>query len=73
MKKVVRTRQSLLSAGRWDIDFHLEAEGIKAFPPAMLRRIDEVAFIAQDKRDPTTDPEAIFEYIDIINIICFLR
>jgi hypothetical protein len=65
MRTLVKTRKDLNAAGRWDIDFHLPAEGIKAFPKALLMRIDQVADIAKDKRDPGREPDATFQYIDI--------
>lgn len=65
MKTLVKVRKDLQAAGRWDIDFHLPAEGIKAFPKGLLKRVDEVADIAQDKRDPGREPETAFQYIDI--------
>lgn len=55
----------LQTAGRWDIDFHLPAEGIKKFPVALLKRVDAVATFPKEKRDPTKAPESVFDYIDI--------
>lgn len=68
MKTLVQTRAVLKKAGRWDIDFHLEPEGIKQFPPGMLQRLDTVADIAGEKRDPGKEPEASFNYIDIASV-----
>lgn len=65
MKVLLKSRQELDTAGRWDIDFHLPPEGIKKFPSELLKRVDAVADIARDKRDPTKEPEASFQYIDI--------
>src|SRR5579871_6767367 len=65
MKILIKTLKELRRAGRWDIDFHLPAEGITKFPKSMLRRIDQVADIAKDKRDPTKEPDEVFQYIDI--------
>jgi hypothetical protein len=65
MKTLQKLFADLQAAGRWDIDFHLPAEGIAKFPPGLLKRIDEVADVARDKRDPTKDPELAFQYIDI--------
>lgn len=65
MKTLIKVRKDLQAAGRWDIDFHLPAEGIKAFPKGLLKRVDEVADIAKDKRDPGREPETAFQYIDI--------
>ncbi len=65
MKTLVKTRQQLEAVGRWDIDFHLPAEGIKKFPPSLLKRVDAVADIAKEKRDPGREPDVAFQYIDI--------
>lgn len=65
MKTLIKTRQQLEAVGRWDIDFHLPPEGIKKFPKSLLRRVDTVADIAKDKRDPGHEPETAFQYIDI--------
>jgi Restriction endonuclease S subunits len=65
MKVLSKTRTELQKAARWDIDFHLPAEGIKRFPKSLLKRVDQVATIAKDKRDPGKKPEETFQYIDI--------
>lgn len=65
MKVLSKTRSELQKAARWDIDFHLPAEGIKLFPKSLLRRVDQVAIIAKDKRDPSKRPEETIQYIDI--------
>jgi type I restriction enzyme S subunit len=41
------------------------AEGIKKFPAAILKRVEEVADIGKDKRDPIKIPDLAFQYIDI--------
>ncbi len=65
MKTLLKTRQELESAGRWDIDFHLPPEGIRRFPEALLKRVDAVADVVKDKRDPGKKPDSPFQYIDI--------
>lgn len=65
MKKLIKLRRELIAATRWDIDFHLPADGIKKFPVSLLKRVDEVASVVQDKRDPTKKPDQSFQYIDI--------
>ncbi len=65
MKTLLKTRQELETVGRWDIDFHLPPEGIKEFPKELLRRVDAVADVVKDKRDPSKEPDAPFQYIDI--------
>ena len=68
MKTLIKTRNELQRAGRWDIDFHLPAEGIRNFPPELLRRVDQLADMPKDHRDPTKNPEQVFLYIDISSI-----
>ncbi len=65
MKTLVKTRAALHKASRWDIDFHLPPEGIKKFPEALLTRIDKVARVVKDKRDPFESLEAVFQSVDI--------
>jgi len=65
MKILLKKRQELEIAGRWDIDFHLPADGIKKFPSQLLKRIDTVADVVKDKRNPGREPEIPFQYIDI--------
>jgi restriction endonuclease S subunit len=68
MKILSKRLKPLQDAERWDIDFHLPAEGIKKFSKEYLKRIDEVATISKDKRDPTKYPEDVFQYVDISSI-----
>ena len=65
MKTLIKNLKSLKAASRWDIDFHLPPEGIKAFPAGLLRPVSAVASFPKDKRDPTKAPETTFQYIDI--------
>lgn len=68
MKTLVKELGELALAGRWDIDFHLPAEGIKQFPKELVKRVDEVADVIKAKRDPTERPEEVFQYVDIASI-----
>jgi hypothetical protein len=68
MKILLKKLSELQAVGRWDIDFHLPAEGIKQFPEKLLTRVDSVADIAKDKRDPTKEPDGAFQYIDISSV-----
>lgn len=65
MKILLKTRKELETVGRWDIDFHLPPEGIKKFPKELLKRVDAVADVVKDKRDPGKEPDVAFQYIDI--------
>lgn len=65
MKTLLKSRKELEAVGRWDIDFHLPPEGIRKFPKGLLKRIDEVADVVKDKRDPGKEPDTAFQYIDI--------
>ncbi|MGA7776994.1 MAG: restriction endonuclease subunit S [Paraburkholderia sp.] len=68
MKTLIKKRSELQTAGRWDIDFHLPPEEISKFPAALLKRVDEVATITKDKRDPSRNPDDVFQYIDISSV-----
>ncbi|WP_313439726.1 restriction endonuclease subunit S [Stenotrophomonas sp.] len=68
MKTLKRTRKQLQSADRWDIDFHLPAIEIQKFPSQILGRVDSVASVTKDKRDPADSPEDTFQYIDIASV-----
>lgn len=65
MKTLMKSCRELEAVGRWDIDFHLPPEGIRKFPKHLLRRVDAVADVVKDKRDPGKEPEVPFQYIDI--------
>jgi len=65
MKYKVESLKTLHKEGRWDIDYHLPAEGIKKFDASILKPISEAASIVKDKRDPTKKPDEEFIYVDI--------
>lgn len=58
----------LYNEGRWDIDYHLQPEGIKVFDKSILKPISEAATIVKEKRDPTKNPEDAFYYLDISSV-----
>lgn len=68
MKILVKNREELSIAGRWDIDFHLPAEKITKFPKDIVVCIDDVADIIRYKRDPGEKPDDLFQYIDIASV-----
>lgn len=68
MRSLVVTAELLRREGRWDIDYHLPPEGLRAFPPASLRPVRELATLVTAKRDPTRTPEATFLYVDIASV-----
>lgn len=68
MKTLVKKLDQLQAAGRWDIDFHLPPEGIRRFPPGILKRVDAVASTSRFKRDPSKKPDESFQYIDISSV-----
>jgi len=65
MKTLAIKLRDMQAVGRWDIDYHLPAEGIRQFPATLLQRLDAVVDFAKDKRDPGRDPDKAFQYIDI--------
>ncbi|WAC47927.1 restriction endonuclease subunit S [Asticcacaulis sp. SL142] len=68
LKTLIRTQNHFKSAGRWDIDFHLPPVEIKRFDKKLIKKVDDVAFVANEKRDPTAHPEDTFKYVDIASI-----
>ena len=68
MKVLVKTKKELKAVGRWDIDFHLPAEGIQLFSQALRKRVDEVAVVTKEKRNPTKEQDSVFQYIDISSV-----
>ncbi len=65
MKYKLETQKTLHSEGRWDIDYHLPFEGIKAFDKNILKPISCAATVVKEKRDPTKAPDEPFTYVDI--------
>ncbi|WP_152666408.1 hypothetical protein [Pseudomonas putida] len=68
MKTLIKNRKELQQANRWDIDFHLPAEGVARFPREILKRVDQVADVAKNKRDPGKSTESTFLYLDISSV-----
>lgn|GEM_PF-1134628 len=68
MKTLIANPKTLVTAGRWDIDFHLPAELIREFPKECCVPVRDVADIVKTKRDPTKDPEQTFRYVDIASV-----
>jgi|LauGreSuBDMM15SN_2_FD.fasta_scaffold07979_2 hypothetical protein len=68
MKILIKNRQELRAAGRWDIDFHLPPLGIKIFDTDILMRVDQVADVIRETRDPSLKPEELFQYVDIASV-----
>src|SRR5438552_900905 len=68
MKTLRKKLFDLRAAGRWDIDFHLPPEGLTRFPQNVLKRVDAVADVQKGKRDPTSKPEGVFQYVDISSV-----
>lgn len=68
MKTLVAEAVQLVENRRWDIDYYLPPEGIRAFPESVLCRVSDCATIGKAKRDPTREPETVFQYIDISSV-----
>ncbi|MFS8145353.1 restriction endonuclease subunit S [Rhizobium sp. R635] len=68
MKTLIRTQNHFKAAGRWDIDFHLPPVEIERFHKKLIKKVEDVAFVATEKRDPTATPEDVFKYVDIASI-----
>jgi len=65
MKVKLETQATLHKEGRWDIDYHLPAEGIKKYGNDILKPVSDAAVVVKEKRDPTKKPDEPFKYIDI--------
>ena len=68
MKFLVKSQRELEATGRWDVDYHLPPKHLENFDKDLLSRIDQVAVISKDKRNPTRKPDKLFTYIDISSI-----
>jgi hypothetical protein len=68
MKFLVKDNRSLATEGRWDIDYHLPAEGILRYPKDRLVPVSTLADVSKQTRDPSQQPEVTFMYVDIASI-----
>jgi len=68
MKTLVKTQTELKEAGRCDIDFHLPSEYLADFASTIIHRVDAVAQIVKEKRNPSENPDEGFIYIDISSV-----
>lgn len=68
MKFKLEKLTNLHKEGRWDIDYHLPAEGIKLFNENILKPISSAATVVKEKRDPTKKPDDEFIYLDISSV-----
>jgi hypothetical protein len=71
MKILLKDNGSLATEGRWDLDYHLPPEGIRAFPERSLVPVRKLAYVAKLQRDPTLKPDEGFTYVDIASIDVF--
>ena len=67
-KVLVRENQALAGEGRWDLDYHLPPELIRAYPADQLTTISHLARVSKLKRDPGITPDAAFQYVDIASV-----
>ncbi|MEQ8675571.1 MAG: hypothetical protein RLP44_29165 [Aggregatilineales bacterium] len=68
MKTLIRTMKELMIEERYDIDYHLPAEGIKQYPENRLITVSDIADVSNEVRDPSQIPEEEFLYVDIASI-----
>jgi hypothetical protein len=68
MKKLVEVTERLISAGRWDIDYHESPIGIQAFPKELLVPVVKSASIIRQTRNPAKKPDVSFQYVDIASV-----
>ncbi len=68
MKFLVKDNRALSTEGRWDIDYHLPAEGILRYPKDRLVPVSTFADVSKQTRDPSQQPETAFMYVDIASV-----
>ena len=68
MKVLLKTQFSLNKSGRCDIDYHLPPEHLKAFPSENITRVDQVAEVLKEKRNPGEELEDVFLYVNISSV-----
>ena len=65
MEVLVTSQANLIAAERCDIDFHLPSVRLSKYPQNIVRKVATVSSISRLKRDPRSEPDATFDYIDI--------
>lgn len=68
MKSLVKDNFALAAEGRWDIDYHLPAEGILRYPENRRVPVSTLADVSNQARDPGQRPEETFMYVDIASV-----
>lgn len=69
MKFLIKDNRDLPTEGRWDIDYHLPAEGILRYPKERLVRVSALADISKLTRDPRRQQlGGTFMYVDIASV-----
>jgi type I restriction enzyme S subunit len=68
MKFLRKDSRDLGTEGRWDIDYHLPAEGILRYPKERLVPVSTLAHVSKQTRDPSQLPEVTFMYVDIASV-----
>lgn len=68
MKYLKTHKKKLVLAERWDYDFHEPPLLIQRFDSSIVKKVSDVADVIREKKDPTKNPDAIFQYIDIASV-----
>lgn len=68
MRYLKTYKKELVNAERWDYDYHEPSLLIRQFDTSIIKKISEVANVIRAKKDPTKNPDDIFQYIDIASI-----
>lgn len=68
MKSIKIKHKILIEEQRWDIDYHLPPVEVKKYNLDILTEIRNCADIITDKRNPSTEPDKVFVYIDISSV-----
>lgn len=68
MKYLITQKKELVRAERWDYDFHEPPTLISNYDASLIKKVSDVADVVRSKKDPTKNPDELFQYIDISSV-----
>lgn len=68
MKYLKAYKKELVKSERWDYDYHEPPTLIQQFDTSIIKKISDVADVIRAKKDPTKNPDDVFQYIDIASV-----
>lgn len=68
MKYLKAYKKDLVKSERWDYDYHEPPTLIQQFDTSIIKKVSDVADVIRAKKDPTKNPDDIFQYIDIASV-----